>query len=147
MNPDFAYRASAVASSSLVGLVVLLYEQLVKDLHHAADAMHARDIEKRTRELDHALQILGQLQGSLRRDDGGEAARNLSTFYSVLRDRLLQAQVQVSPEILQEQIILLLDLREAWLKVAHLATRERATLPSAAPSLAATDHKREEWRS
>jgi flagellar protein FliS len=147
MNPSFAYRTSAVSSSSPVGLVVLLYEQLVKDLRHAVDAMHARDVENRTRELDHALQIVGQLQGSLNRENGGEAARNLDRFYTLLRNRLLQAQLQVSPEILDEQIAVLLDLREAWLQLDGQNTPSHPTAPSPAPSPSPPEHKTNtEWR-
>lgn len=148
MNPSLAYRASAVAGSSPVALVVLLYEQLVEDLRRAADAIGTRDVERRTREIDHALQIAGYLQASLNREHGGEAARNLDRFYNFLRNRLLQAQLQVSSEILDEQIAVLLDLREAWLELGREGTSSRPTAPSPDLSLSTFEHKtNREWRS
>ena len=58
-------------------MVVLLYDQLIKDLRRAAAKMN--DIEARTRELDHALKVLGQLQGTLDLTQG-EVASNLDRF-------------------------------------------------------------------
>lgn len=134
MNPSFSYRTNAVASASPVGLVVLLYEQLIEDLRRAADAMRAQDVQKRTRELDHGLCIIGQLQGSLDQERGGEAARYLDRYYSSLRSRLLQAQFQISAEILNEQIVVLLDLRQAWLELEQQTTPARSVPPNAFPS-------------
>ncbi len=48
---------------------------------------------------------------------GGEVAKNLDRFYTLVRSRLLQAQIQASAEILEEQIDLLLSLRETWQEV------------------------------
>jgi flagellar secretion chaperone FliS len=148
MNPSFAYRASAVAGSSPVGLVVLLYEQLIEDLRCAVGAMRAQDVQKRSRELDHALQIVGQLQGTLNKEQGGEAARNLDRFYSLLRGRLLQAQLQISPEILREQIAVLLDLREAWLQLERQTNADGPARFSMDPSPSLAESSRNtEWRS
>lgn len=145
MNPSFAYRTNAVASSSPVGLVVLLYEQLIEDLRRAADAMRVRDVQKRTQELDHALCIIGQLQGSLNQERGGEAARYLDRYYSFLRSRLLQAQFQVSPDILNEQIAVLLDLRQAWLQLEQQTAPTRSIASNAFLSPSEV-HPDNDWR-
>ena len=44
-----AYRRSAGHNASPVKLVVILYEQLIKDLRRAAEAMARNDIEARVR--------------------------------------------------------------------------------------------------
>lgn len=148
MNPTIAYRVSAAATSSPVGLVILLYEQMIEDLRRASDAMQARAIERRTREIDHALQIVGYLRASLKREQGGEAGRNLDRFYGLLSKRLLHAQVQVSPEILNEQIAVLLDVREAWLELDRQSNPGRPTAPSLELSLPQAERKTSaEWTS
>ena len=63
---------------------MLLYEQAVQDLQRAMVAMREGDIERRTKELDHALLVIGQLQATLDLVRGGEVARNLDRFYGVV---------------------------------------------------------------
>ena len=102
-------------------MVVLLYDQLIKDLRRAVAKMP--DVEARTHELDHALKVLGQLQGTL--DLGqGQVAANLDRFYSIFRANLLEVQVTKSTPLLKEQINHLTLLREAWAEVERNALPE-----------------------
>jgi flagellin-specific chaperone FliS len=75
------------------------------------------DIEERTAEIKHSFLVLQQLEGSLDMENGGEAAKHLSAFYSVLRSKILEAQIKASPEILRQQIELVLEVRQAWQQV------------------------------
>jgi len=114
---ELSYRRAAVENASPVGLVIILYDVLVRDLKRAIEAMRARDIEKRSTELKHALLVLQQLDGSLDMEKGGEAARNFSSFYAEMRRKIMEAQVKNGTETLERQIELLLDVREAWQQV------------------------------
>ncbi len=136
MNSDArtAYRQGVVGTESPVQLVVLLYEQAAKDVREALNALRAGDIERRTFEIDHALLVVGQLHATLDMERGGEVARNLARFYTMVRSRLLQAQIQASAEILEEQMSLLLMLRETWQEVER-RSRE-AQLPPTNTTLA-----------
>ena len=116
-----AYNQGSTATVSPVGLVVLLYEQAAKDVREALKALRAGNIERRTFEIDHALLVVGQLQATLDINRGGEVAVNLDRFYNQVRSRLLQAQIQASAEILEEQMNLLLSLRETWQEVERRA--------------------------
>ena len=129
MDPRSAYRESAIRGASGVQLVVFLYEQLIQDLRRAAVAMQKGDIELRTKLINHAFDVIGHLQGTLDRKQGGQVSRSLDLFYCRLRARLTEAHVQISKEVLEEQISELLSLREAWIRV-NLAT-QRGHLPSA----------------
>ena len=117
MDPKFAYRESAARISSPVGGVILLYEQAIQDLGGAVAAIEARDIELRTQKINHALLVIGQLQGCLDLERGGDVGHNLDRFYTLLRVSLMEAQVASSAAILREQIDLLLSLRSAWVEV------------------------------
>jgi flagellar protein FliS len=112
-----AYRENAVSGLSTVGQVILLYEQIVADLRHATRAIDQGNIEERTNALNHACLIVGHLQNKLDFDAGAQVARNLERFYNLLRQRLSDAQAQVSKPILDELVVLVLDLREAWKEV------------------------------
>jgi flagellar protein FliS len=128
-DPRFAYRETAARAASPVGRVILLYEQAIQDLGGALSAMAAQDVEQRTRQLSHALIVVGQLQACLDLDRGGEVARNLDRFYDVVRSRILEAQISSSAAILREQMDLLLSVRSAWIEVEQ-QERDGATPPA-----------------
>jgi flagellar secretion chaperone FliS len=125
-DPRKAYRESAARGASPVGQIVLLYEQMVEDLRRALRAIEANQIEERTNAINHAMVVVSHLQNSLNFEVGGDVAPQLERFYNMVRGRLLEAQFQVSKEILNEQIGLLLDLRDAWIEVDHAATSQTA---------------------
>src|ERR1700758_2126813 len=127
-NPRNAYRESAARGTTAVGQVFLLYEQMVEDLRRAVRAIEEGQIEDRTNAINHALLVASYLQNSLNFEVGGDVAPNLERFYNMLRRKLVEAQFQVSREILNEQITLLLDLRDAWIEV------DRATSAPPSPS-------------
>jgi flagellar secretion chaperone FliS len=114
---ELTYLRSAAQNATAVGLVIILYDLLIHDLEQAMVAFADRDIEKRTAEIKHSFLVLQQLEGSLDMEKGGEAAKNLSAFYSVVRCKILEAQMKASPEILRQQIDLVLDVRQAWQQV------------------------------
>jgi len=145
-NAGTAYREGAVRGARPVQLVVCLYEQAIEDLRRALTALAARDIGARTQAIDHALSVLGHLQGTLDMNQGGDVARSLDRFYSMVRLNLLEAQFQQSAMILEEQISHLMLLREAWVEVEQ-ATAPRTTSPSepAQPGMDTTDHPSGEW--
>lgn len=116
-NPVLQYRENTVRSASAVGLVIMLYDTAIEDLHRAISAMKAGDVETRTAEIRHALLVFEQLQGSLQMETGGEQAKALDRFYSVLRAKLLEAQLRQSVSILEQEIELLLSVRDAWKQV------------------------------
>ena len=50
-------------------------------------------------------------------EKGGQAAKNLAFFYSVLRSKILEAQIKIDVPLLQKQIDHILDVRSAWEQV------------------------------
>jgi len=116
-NAAFAYCEAASIGATPVGIVVLLYDRLAQDIHHAAVAMKSSDVEARGLHVNHALLILQQLQGRLDFAVGGTAARQLDAFYSVIRGKLIEAQIRQSPELLLAQAQAIAQVREGWATV------------------------------
>ena len=143
-----AYRENTARRSTPVGRVVLLYEQLIQDVVQAIAAVKNQQVELRTNAIDHALLVLAILQGSLDLDQGGDVARNLDRFYTLVRNRLLDAQMQASDRILEEQRALLLSLRAAWLEVEK--AEGQSSDPAHAPEQRVPERKdpdsRNNWR-
>lgn len=133
MNAGLSYREAAVEGASPVRLVVLLYEQAFEDLRRALADHRRGDIEGRTRNINHAILVIGHLQASLDKEQGGRVALHLERFYEQMRSGLVQAQFGQSAEALERQIACLAQVREAWCEV------ERASgIPVSSPE---TEHE------
>jgi flagellar protein FliS len=124
LDTAFAYQQSTASAASSVGQVVALYDPVLRDLRGAIAAIGAGQIENRVNSLNHALTIIGELQGVLDFQRGGEAARNLNSFYTVTRAMVTDAGVTSSLDLLQELVSMFARLRAAW---AHV---ERTVAPS-----------------
>jgi flagellar secretion chaperone FliS len=129
MDAIQAYRQSEITGDNPVHLIVLLYDQLLRDLRSALNAFDKQDIPARCNELDHALLVLAQLQGTLNHESGGDVAQTLDRFYCLVRAELLRATVEGSPEPIQKQWQNILGVREAWLEVER-----QQTAPAANPA-------------
>ncbi len=115
MSPtEMAYRKMAIGGASGFGLLVALYDTLAGDLRRAAEAERSNDLEKRTKELNHALLVIAYLEEYVERGSGGKLADHLRLFYRSLRRRMIEAQAKRSPEILEEQMAQVLKIREIW---------------------------------
>jgi flagellar secretion chaperone FliS len=117
MNAQLSYREAAVQGASPVRLVILLYEQAVEDLRRALATLQQHDIEGRTRHINHALLVLGHLQATLDKQQGGSVALDLERFYAQLRVGLMEAQGRQSAALLEDQISHLMQVLGAWCEV------------------------------
>ena len=116
-NPARTYRQLSAQGASPVGLVMQAYDQIISALGGAISAIRDHDIEKKTNELNHALALISHLQGDLNFKAGGEVARVMDRFYTVVRLQILEASVRLSPEILEQIIAQFGSQREAWEQV------------------------------
>ncbi len=113
-STELAYRKTAVEGASGFGLLIALYDTLAGDLLRAADAERRSDIEKRCQEINHATLVIGYLEDWVERSGGGELAQQLAALYSSMRRKMIEAQVTRSAELLEEQVALVLKIRETW---------------------------------
>src|SRR5271155_1058102 len=115
-----AYRESAVRGASPVGLIVILYEEIIHSMRKAERAVHSGNIEERTRSLNHALAVVGHLQGILNLEKGGQVARDLSTFYDLVRTKIMAANMQTDRVAIEWIVQECSMIKQAW----ELADRE-----------------------
>jgi len=108
------YQDSAVRGATPIELVIVLYDVAIEDMRRALTAMQGSDIEARTKQISHALMVLQQLQGTLDFERGGSAARQFEQFYNLVRAKLLEAQMRSSPELMQQQIRYMSEVRDCW---------------------------------
>jgi flagellar secretion chaperone FliS len=120
----FAYNQAAAFGASAVGQVVALYDTILRDLHRAVAAIEAKQIENRVNATNHALIVIGELQGVLDFERGGSVARILDAYYNVTRAMITEGSMMSSREKLREVISMYTKLRAAWSQV------ERTVKPS-----------------
>lgn len=118
----YAYQQATALSGSAVGQIVALYDRILRDFRQAILSVEAGHVERRVNALNHALTIIGELQGVLDFERGGEVARNLNSFYNVSRAMLMKAGVESSVETLQELVSMFTRLRAAWAQVERTVT-------------------------
>jgi len=114
-SAEFTYRRTAASTGGGgLGLLIALCDTLAGDLRRAADAQLSNNIEKRCREVNHALLVIAHLQEWVARGTGGILAEQLTAFYTSLRRKVMEAQAKRSAEILEDQMVEVLKLREAF---------------------------------
>ena len=121
-NAPNAYREADVRGATAVRLVVLLYEQIIRDLSQAAQAIEQNDIELRTKYINHAILVVAYLQSPLDFDKGRKVAKDLDHFYNALRQNLMQVQFFPTKAGLNQLITDVLAVREAWIEVQRAET-------------------------
>ena len=123
------YRKTQANGASKIGLVIALYEAIVADLAGAVAAIREGNVEKRSAELQHALTVLGYLQGTLNREQGGGPAQELDRFYSVMRAKVMEGHMKASAPILDSVIGHMSEICDAWRQVDD-QMRKEAVAPS-----------------
>lgn len=146
VDPKREYREAAVRNATPVRLILILYEAAIEDLRRISAAMQDNDVQRRTDEAHHFLQVLNQLQGSLDMERGGDVAANLDRYYGLVRSRLLHAEMNNSTHIVQDMLGQFLSLHQAWLEVdratnvpAHQRAQDEPAASSQTTSSATSD--------
>jgi flagellar secretion chaperone FliS len=131
-NPARTYREETVRGASPVGLVVILYQEVLRSILKAQQALQQGQIEQRTLELSHAVDVIGHLQSILDFKKGGDVALKLSRFYDVARAKILEANILSSKEILDWLSREFSEHIEAWQTVDRAVTSQEAEAESKA---------------
>src|SRR5258708_28805677 len=114
-NPRKEYISNRVAAASPVELTRMLFEGAVQAVQEAVTAHRAGDILARGNAVTRAVEILGELRFSLRRDVAPQYCDTLSGLYGYLQNRLIQAHAEKSESMLQEVVRLIQTLLEGWI--------------------------------
>lgn len=110
-------QKTAIEGVVSVPLAIVLYDQLVQDISRADDALAHRHSEQCATEIGHAVAVVGYLQATCCQNGGCGVTRNSDAFYATLHEKLKEAQVRSSRQILAEIQAQLMELREAWIDV------------------------------
>ena len=115
-NASLAYRYKEVAvnTANPLQLIVMLYDAAILSLQKARNHMERKDIEGRSKALNHCISIISELQSCLNLKEGGEIASSLDRLYDYMKRRIIKANVDQSVQPLKEIEGLLENLCSAW---------------------------------
>src|SRR5262249_47942095 len=109
-----AYQQNSAQGASPIGLVLSLYDTIIRDFRRADAALAKDDVETRVAELNHSLVVIAHLQSVLDFERGAEASRRFNDFYEVTRGMILSVNVDASKETLHKLIEMYGSIRQAW---------------------------------
>ncbi|MDT8447659.1 MAG: flagellar export chaperone FliS [bacterium] len=118
MNPyakgSQAYKKAAVNTQDQATLILMLYDGAVRFLKKALIKLEENDLEGAHTSLVKTKDIVAELLGSLNTEGTGEIGVNLQKLYTYIYNRLIDANIQKSPVLTDECLVLLTELREGW---------------------------------
>jgi len=100
-------------------LVGILYETAIQATEEALACLRSGDIPARGQAVNRAVEVIFELQRSLRHDVQPEYSQNLAGLYSYMQSRLAEAHARKSERMFQEVARLLRTLEEGWSGAIH----------------------------
>jgi flagellar protein FliS len=113
-NAYNVYKNNSVNFASKEQLLLMLLDGSVKFTKIAKQAMIDKDIKRAHENLVKTQNIYYELITSLDVNKGGEWAQNLMAIYSFIVDKLVEANMKKSIEIVDEVMPLIEEVRETW---------------------------------
>ena len=118
-NPYAKYANDRVITASPAELTLMLYEGAIKFCNIAMGAIEKKDYEKANKNIQKARNIIVELQSTL--DHKYKVAEDFDVIYDYVFHKLVQANLKKDPEILEEALAELRDLRDSWKEIMRIA--------------------------
>jgi flagellar protein FliS len=113
-NRHKEYVANRISTASPLELIRILYEAGVQSVDEALAALRSGDIFDRGRAITKAIEILSELNASLKHDGHEEYSNTLAELYGYMQQQLIRAHSEKSENRLLEVSRLLRTLLEGW---------------------------------
>ncbi len=126
-----AYFETQVTTTSQGDLLVMLYDGAIKYLNQAKAMMAEKNYAQKGMLISRAMDVISELDESLNREKGGEVAQNLHQLYFYCNTRLLRANLEMNPKLVDEIIRILAALRDAFNRIKSTAPQQGDAQPAA----------------
>ena len=103
-----------VAGADRYEIIQMLMAGAVDKMVFSKVAIEKKNLEAKAEHISKASAILDALRGCLDFEVGGEVTENLYALYSYMIDRLLDASLKNDPDIIDEVLSLLKEIKSAW---------------------------------
>ena len=117
------YKRNKVITANGVELIIQLYDEIMSNIRVArpilakSDKLSFDEVKAKSKALSKAVNVVTALADSLDMEKGGEISNNLSKLYEFINMRLLNANLNNDPLMLDEAVRVLKELREAWVGI------------------------------
>ena len=126
-NALSTYKETTIKTASQGQLVVMLYDEAVKQLGKAIELLELNNTQKkdpsRIEQINKSImkteEILTELMVSLDFEQGGEISKNLFSLYTWFNRELLEANINKDIERMLTVRDMLSDLRNTWSQIAN----------------------------
>lgn len=113
-----------IATADPHRLTLMLMQGALDRMAYAKGCMERKDLAGKSEHLSRVSAIILNLRDTLDLDIGGEVGQNLYALYEYMVQRLLDANMQNSLQIMDEVINLLLPIKTAWASIPEDAKQE-----------------------
>jgi flagellar protein FliS len=107
-----------VDDSSPHRLIQMMMEHVLSRINFARGHMERNEVEKKGKNIGDAISVISGLQVSLNHKANQRMSENFDALYAYMTRRLLQANLDDDPTILDEVAGLMRELKEAWDAIA-----------------------------
>lgn len=115
INPAAAYQNSKILTASGADLTLMLYEGAIKFCNLALIGFEKKDIMKINTNIQKAEKVITELQVTL--DRRYPVANDFDNVYKYIQGKLFQANIKKDPELLEEALNQIRDMRDIWKQV------------------------------
>jgi flagellar secretion chaperone FliS len=131
---SYSYKETKVKTAGQGQLIVMLYDEAIKQLTKATELLHMNIKEKkdpgRIEQISKAVmkteEIITELTVSLDFDQGGEISKNLFALYTWFNRELVEANINHDINRILTVKNMLSDLRNTWSMVANQKITEKS---------------------
>jgi flagellar secretion chaperone FliS len=129
------YFQTQVTTTTQGDLVIMLFDAALKFLHQAKIKIVEKNYAQKGILISKTIDILGELQGSLNAQKGGDLADSLQKLYLFCSSRLLTANLKMDTAIVDEVVQILSGVRDAFSQAnAQVVTKPVPVSAAQAPA-------------
>ena len=130
-NPYHQYRNQKILNASREEILLMLYDEVIRQLERADQALEAKDIPTKVDAINRAINILMEFRRALNPQASPDLARHLEQLYDYMMVQLTLANYRNDRTPLGQVAQMVQELRAAW---AEAARRYREQQQHAAPA-------------
>ena len=108
------YRKTEVETADPLKLVLICYDEAIKNLKIAREKYLNEEFEDKAYALKRAISFISELNRALDLEKGGEIAANLHALYDFMVRHLMEGDLKKDIKAFDQVIAMLSELKEAW---------------------------------
>ncbi len=120
-NAAQIYGQNKIATATPAELTLMLYEGAIKFCNKAIEAVNKQEVEKAYENIVKVENIIVEFKSTL--NHNYEVAKDFDIVYDYIYDRLVAANMSKDPEILEEVLTQLRDMRDNWKTIMQSSVR------------------------